>query len=76
VPESERPGLIRASNTMIGRHDEGYSHADEADPATGLIRALEHMESVARSLARYRAAHPASDLMTQLVQAQDEEGNR
>lgn len=76
VPESERPGLVRASNTMIGRHDEGYSHSDEADPAVALIRALEHMESVGRSLARYRAKNPANDLMTQLVQAEDGEGNR
>ena len=76
VPESERPGLVRASNTMIGRHDEGYSHSDETDPAIALIRALEHMESVGRSLARYRAENPANDLMTQLVQAEDDEGNR
>ena len=76
VPESERPGLVRASNTMIGRHDEGYSHSDETDPGVALIRALEHMESVGRSLARYRAEHPADDLMTRLVQAQDDEGNR
>jgi cytochrome P450 len=76
VPESERPGLVRASNTMIGRHDEGYSHSDEADPGVALIRALEHMESVGRSLARYRAKNPSNDLMTQLVQAQDGEGNQ
>jgi cytochrome P450 len=76
VPESERPGLVRASNTMIGRHDEGYSHAEEADPGVALIRALEHMESVGRSLARYRAKNPSNDLMTQLVQAEDDEGNR
>jgi len=75
VPESERPGLVRASNTMIGRHDADYSQTEEVDPGTALIRALEHMEGVGRSLARFRVEHPAHDLMTKLVTAKDEEGN-
>ena len=68
VPESERVAAARAGDAVIGRSDE--SVGDPTDPIGAIVAAREHLYALGADLARHRRAHPADDLLTNLVNAE------
>ena len=68
VPESERVAAARAGDAVIGRADPMFG--DPADPIGTIVGAREHLYALGGELARHRRAHPADDLLTNLVTAE------
>ena len=68
VPESERVAAARAGDAVIGRSDPSFG--DPADPIGTMTAAREHLYPLGADLARHRRAHPADDLLTNLVNAE------
>ena len=68
VPESERVAAARAGDAVIGRSDPEFG--DPTDPIRVLTDAVNYLHTLGADLAKHRRAHPADDLLTNLVQAE------
>ena len=68
VPESERIAAARAGDAVIGRSDPEFG--DPTDPIRVITDAINYLHTLGADLAKHRRAHPADDLLTNLVQAE------
>lgn len=68
VPESERVAAARAGDAVIGRSDPEFG--DPTDPIRVITDAISYLHALGADLAHHRRAHPADDLLTNLVQAE------
>ena len=68
VPESERSAAARAGDAVIGRSDPEFG--DPTDPIRVITDAISYLHTLGADLAQHRRAHPADDLLTNLVQAE------
>ena len=68
VPAAERVAAAQAGDAVIGRSDPAFG--DPADPIGTIIKARDHLYGLGADLAKHRRAHPADDLITNLVNAE------
>lgn len=68
VPESERVAAARAGDAVIGRADPSFGSPE--DPIGQMIAARDYLHRLGAELAQHRRAHPADDLLSNLVNAE------
>jgi cytochrome P450 len=70
IPESVRPGVVEATNTVIqATGDPEYVPPEGTDRGTVLVEKFTYLLNLGADLARHRREHPAGDVVTALVTA-------
>jgi len=70
IPESVRPAVVEATNTVIQANgDPEYVAPEGSDRATVLVENFTYLLGLGADVARHRRAHPADDVVTALVTA-------
>ena len=72
VPESEKKTLLAWSNAMVAMYQAGRSKQTELAANKATIEFTAFLSEYIK----YRRAHPKDDLITKLIAAEEEDGNR